>query len=122
MYKNYREGEWSWKGGWGKIAKRKGKKEQKIEEKPEEPKEEEKKEEPEEEVPKEKPKKEKKRKGKKPRKNRTPSKKWLKYKISEGKIERGKICPKCGPGVFMGEHKNRFHCGRCNYTEFGSKT
>jgi small subunit ribosomal protein S27Ae len=103
------------------MAKRKPSKPKKEEEKPEEPKEEEKEEEVVE-VPKEEPKKEKKRKGKKPRKNRTPSKKWIKYKISEGKIERGKICPKCGPGVYLGEHKNRFHCGRCNYTEFKEKS
>ncbi|HJK62525.1 MAG TPA: 30S ribosomal protein S27ae, partial [Methanocorpusculum sp.] len=27
-------------------------------------------------------------------------------------------CPRCGPGVFMGEHKDRFACGKCGYTEF----
>lgn len=29
-----------------------------------------------------------------------------------------KTCPKCGPGVFMAEHKDRFTCGKCGYTEF----
>ncbi|HJJ99548.1 MAG TPA: 30S ribosomal protein S27ae [Methanocorpusculum sp.] len=27
-------------------------------------------------------------------------------------------CPRCGQGVFMGEHKDRFACGKCGYTEF----
>ncbi|HJJ88500.1 MAG TPA: 30S ribosomal protein S27ae [Methanocorpusculum sp.] len=27
-------------------------------------------------------------------------------------------CPRCGPGIFMGEHKDRFSCGMCGYTEF----
>ena len=41
------------------------------------------------------------------------------YKIEGDKIVRTKkVCPKCGPGVFMAEHKDRYHCGRCGYTEF----
>jgi small subunit ribosomal protein S27Ae len=28
----------------------------------------------------------------------------------------GKMCPKCG--VKLGEHADRFSCGRCTYTEF----
>ncbi|MEM3374522.1 MAG: 30S ribosomal protein S27ae [Candidatus Woesearchaeota archaeon] len=31
---------------------------------------------------------------------------------------KNKTCPKCGPGVFMAEHKNRISCGKCGYTEF----
>jgi small subunit ribosomal protein S27Ae len=27
-------------------------------------------------------------------------------------------CPRCGPGVFMAEHGDRYSCGRCGYTEF----
>jgi len=38
----------------------------------------------------------------------------------EGKIVN-KVCPKCGPGVYMAEHKDRSSCGRCAYTEFKSK-
>lgn len=46
------------------------------------------------------------------------SKKWKKYKVSGDTIERiGKICPKCGSGVFMAEHKNRRSCGKCGYME-----
>jgi len=81
--------------------------------KPEDEKEEEKEEE---EKPKEKKKKEKKRKGKKPRKNRPVSKKWTKY----GE-KKGRICERCGPGVFMAQHKDRYHCGKCNYTIFLKK-
>jgi small subunit ribosomal protein S27Ae len=29
-----------------------------------------------------------------------------------------RYCPRCGPGVFMGEHKDRVACGKCGYTEF----
>ncbi len=59
-------------------------------------------------------------KGKKP-KNKTPSKKWTKYKIQGKKIERSEICPKCGPGKFLGIHKDRKYCGSCHYTEFLKK-
>ena len=47
------------------------------------------------------------------------SSKWSKYRVEGGKIARAnKFCPKCGPGVFMAKHANRWHCGRCGYTEF----
>lgn len=36
---------------------------------------------------------------------------------SNGK-SKNKTCPKCGPAVFMAEHKNRISCGKCGYTEF----
>ncbi|MBP2146869.1 small subunit ribosomal protein S27Ae [Methanofollis sp. W23] len=29
-----------------------------------------------------------------------------------------KYCPRCGPGVFMAQHKDRLACGKCGYTEF----
>lgn len=54
-------------------------------------------------------------------KNKTPSKKYSKYTISSGKLERAKTCPKCGPGIFLGIHKDRTHCGKCGYTEFNKK-
>jgi len=41
------------------------------------------------------------------------------YEISGDSISKKKReCPKCGSGVFMAEHKNRFTCGKCHYTEF----
>ena len=50
-------------------------------------------------------------------KSSVPSKKYQLYK--DGKKVR-KECPKCGRGVFLGEHKNpdRFHCGTCSYVEY----
>jgi small subunit ribosomal protein S27Ae len=36
----------------------------------------------------------------------------------EGVKRKGRFCPRCGMGVFMAEHVDRFHCGRCSYTEF----
>ncbi|MCD6468167.1 MAG: 30S ribosomal protein S27ae [Thermoplasmata archaeon] len=41
------------------------------------------------------------------------------YKVENGKLIRlRKTCPKCGEGVFLAEHKDRWTCGRCGYTEF----
>ena len=41
------------------------------------------------------------------------------YGIKEGKIERkNPSCPRCGPGVFLANHKNRYSCGKCGYTLF----
>jgi len=35
------------------------------------------------------------------------------------KLERKrKTCPRCGAGVFLAEHKDRYACGKCGYTEF----
>lgn len=43
------------------------------------------------------------------------------FKVEGDKINRfRKHCPKCGPGIFLGEHKDRFSCGSCGYTEFKS--
>lgn len=45
-----------------------------------------------------------------------------KYSVEGGKLERkGRNCPKCGPGVFLAEHKDRNTCGKCGYTEFKNK-
>jgi len=47
------------------------------------------------------------------------SQKWKKYEVKGNQlIRKGKACPKCGPGVWLGEHKDRLSCGKCNYTEF----
>ena len=43
------------------------------------------------------------------------------FKIEGDKITRmRRHCPKCGTGVFLAEHQNRFSCGHCGYTEFKS--
>ena len=40
------------------------------------------------------------------------------YKVDGDKIERkNQICPRCGEGVFMADHGDRFACGNCGYTE-----
>ena len=56
--------------------------------------------------------------GKKPHKNKPTSKKYSKYKIEGDKITREKTCPRCGPGIFLMNTKNRSYCGRCHLTEF----
>ena len=60
--------------------------------------------------------------GKKPHKNKPTSKKYTKYKIEGDKITRGRFCPRCGPGVFLMNVKDRFYCGKCHYSEFKGKT
>lgn len=40
------------------------------------------------------------------------------YKIDGSKLTRGsRFCPKCGQGIFMASHKDRYTCGKCNYME-----
>ncbi|MEM2460728.1 MAG: 30S ribosomal protein S27ae [Candidatus Hadarchaeales archaeon] len=41
------------------------------------------------------------------------------YKVEGGKLKvLRRYCPRCGPGVFMAEHEDRWSCGRCGYAEF----
>lgn len=41
------------------------------------------------------------------------------YAVEGEKLSRQRrFCPRCGPGVFLAEHKDRFTCGKCSYTEF----
>ena len=57
---------------------------------------------------------------KKKEKTKTKStKKYEFYKV-EGNVLKSekRVCPKCGSGVFMADHKDRYHCGKCSYTEF----
>ena len=56
-------------------------------------------------------------KGKK-KKNRKTSEKYKKY--SDGKANQ-RFCPRCGPGIFLGKHKDRFFCGKCHYAEFSKQ-
>jgi ubiquitin-small subunit ribosomal protein S27Ae len=51
-------------------------------------------------------------------KKKKTSQKWTSYKIAGGKIaSKNKFCPKCGQGVFLAEHKDRWTCGNCSYME-----
>ena len=48
-------------------------------------------------------------------------KKYEFFKVDGNKINLvRRHCLKCGPAVFIGEHKDRFSCGKCGYTEFKS--
>ena len=68
------------------------------------------------------PKKQKERKGKRQRKKREKKKKGSYFKISGDKVSREKrFCPKCGAGVFMADHQDRYSCGKCSYTEWKSR-
>jgi len=41
------------------------------------------------------------------------------YKIEGGTLQRKlKTCPRCGPGIFLAEHYDRYACGKCGYAEF----
>lgn len=61
-------------------------------------------------------------KGKKVRKKKPGRKLYALYTVSSGKIEKkNRTCPKCGPGMFMGKHKDRIVCGKCGYVEYGKR-
>ncbi|MEM4598319.1 MAG: 30S ribosomal protein S27ae [Candidatus Diapherotrites archaeon] len=49
-------------------------------------------------------------------------KKYLKskfYSYGGSSVSRNRpSCPKCGPGVFLAEHKDRLTCGCCGYTKW----
>ncbi len=53
-----------------------------------------------------------------------PSQVWKLYKVEGDKVERlRRSCPRCGPGTFMAEHKQkdgtiRYVCGRCMFVEW----
>jgi len=53
--------------------------------------------------------------------NKKTSQKWTKFKVEGKTITRSKNCPKCGPGMFLGIHKDRVHCGKCHYVEYIKK-
>jgi len=55
---------------------------------------------------------------KKKTKNKVASTKYKKYVVSGTSVTRKQSCPKCGPGIFLAEHKSRSTCGKCGYTVF----
>ncbi|MEK6890213.1 MAG: 30S ribosomal protein S27ae [Nanoarchaeota archaeon] len=59
--------------------------------------------------------------GKKAHKNKPTSKKYEMYTISGDNVKKSKECVKCGPGIFLAQHKDRSTCGKCGYTEFSKK-
>lgn len=62
-----------------------------------------------------------KNKSKRKKRERPTSAKYKKYTIDGETVKRGKICPRCGPGIFLAESKDRIYCGRCHWTEFMGK-
>jgi small subunit ribosomal protein S27Ae len=60
-------------------------------------------------------------KGKKAHKNKPTGKKYAHYTITGSSLKKTKNCPRCGPGIFLADHKERLYCGKCHYTEFVEK-
>ncbi len=56
---------------------------------------------------------------KKEQKAKKPAYKYANvYEVSGDTLKRkNKTCPKCGPGVYMASHKDRWTCGKCGYME-----
>ena len=43
---------------------------------------------------------------------------YTQYEVSGDSVKcKKRSCPRCGPGIFMAEHKGRVHCGKCGYAE-----
>lgn len=59
--------------------------------------------------------------GKKPHKNHPVSYKYKHYTLTGSTAKKTKECIKCGAGIFLAQHKDRFSCGKCGYTEFLQK-
>jgi small subunit ribosomal protein S27Ae len=59
-----------------------------------------------------------KNKSKRKKENRPTSKKYKFYKIEGDVLKREKSCPRCGPGIFLMNAKDRMYCGKCHWTEF----
>ncbi len=52
------------------------------------------------------------------KKRKVNVKKGEHYKVEGDKIIKTKrTCPKCGSSVFLAEHKDRYSCGKCGYSE-----
>jgi len=53
---------------------------------------------------------------------RSPPKRSSYYNLDGAAVTPNRrYCPRCGPGVFLGEHADRVACGKCGYTEFKEK-
>jgi small subunit ribosomal protein S27Ae len=47
---------------------------------------------------------------------------YQRYEVKDNKLTRkNRACPRCGDGIFLAEHGDRFSCGACGYTEFKEK-
>lgn len=55
----------------------------------------------------------------KPKAKRPSPQVWKFYNVEGSRAKRlRKVCPRCGRGVFMADHSDRFACGKCGFTEF----
>lgn len=55
-------------------------------------------------------------------KKKKTSMRYKNYQVSGTTITRkNKSCLKCGPGIFLANHKDRLYCGKCGYVEMKSK-
>ena len=44
------------------------------------------------------------------------------YKIEGDKVSKTRpTCERCGPGFFMGDHKDRYTCGHCGFTRYKTR-
>lgn len=47
------------------------------------------------------------------------TKQWEFVKIEGNVLKRHKkTCPRCGESYYMAEHKDRYYCGNCQFTEW----
>ncbi len=47
---------------------------------------------------------------------------WKYYEIKDGKLVRKlPFCQRCGVGVFMADHGDRYACGKCGLTIYKRK-
>lgn len=61
-------------------------------------------------------------KGKKEKKRRQEKGVHVMYKIEGEKVSRTRpTCERCGPGYFMGDHKDRYTCGHCGFTRYKTR-
>ena len=61
-------------------------------------------------------------KGKREKKRRQEKGVHVMYKIEGEKVSRTRpTCERCGPGYFMGDHKDRYTCGHCGFTRYKTR-
>jgi ubiquitin-small subunit ribosomal protein S27Ae len=62
------------------------------------------------------------KKGKTTKGKKHPAQLYKAYEVAGDSAKRkNEFCPKCGVGTYLSKHKDRSHCGKCNYTEFNKK-
>jgi small subunit ribosomal protein S27Ae len=55
----------------------------------------------------------------KPKKPKVSPSVYKFYTVSGAVLSKTKReCPRCGRGTFMAQHKDRYYCGKCGFTEW----